>query len=101
MTATEVRDPGAGVEIPAPRPDRARGSLADRVWKAWRMTPVWTYSEISRLTDVRASYVRVLASKYLRYGLIERVGRTTDIYGRRVNQYRLVDRSMRVRPCIR
>lgn len=91
-----------GTTSPDARQEEPRqGKLADRVWRAWRMTPVWTYSEIARLTDVRYSYVRVLASKFRRMGLIETVGRTRDMYGRVVNQYRLTDRNRRMRPCTR
>jgi hypothetical protein len=67
--------------------------LADKVWRAWRYFNLWTVFEIAAVVHANVDTVRTYVKIYRKAGYIEKIGEK----GKKA-QYRLKDRSIRVRP---
>lgn len=74
--------------------------LLDKVWRAWRYVPVWTMDEIASLVHTSKDTIKCYVRIYMAEGYIEVAGKK-KVGGKRPHtQYRLKDRSIRIRPLV-
>ncbi|MBI3584233.1 MAG: hypothetical protein HY096_09850 [Nitrospinae bacterium] len=71
------------------------GEKADRIWRAWRYSPIWTVNEIAQVTGIKRLYVKLIMCIYKKEGFIKQIGKRG-----RSPLYCLIDRELRERPRI-
>jgi hypothetical protein len=77
--------------------DGTDSPVEDKVWRAMRMSPTFSVSELARVAGTTSNYVYKLFKKYRPAGLVDPAGRQTALSGFREKRWRLSKKGKRYR----